>query len=315
MAAGRAAELVGDCASDPPLGATARWLAIARSDEVVYGLGAIGLERRARRLKLAVRHEDAHAALAQAIARLSAKVELVRLPDAWPPMLGAPAVEVRELVAASDRARGRATRTWVTVAGAVERPRVLEVAPDLTATELVAQAGGAAIDDWVAVAGGAPSGRLVERDAIVRESLLLILPAAHEVVRRLRTPLADWLLRAASACEGCRVCTDACPPSLACRESGAVLEPHALLCTLASGRDDGIELGRSLACTGCGLCDAMCPSALSPRALVVDVRDRLRAGGASAKATATGGVVASGLDTALLTRRLGLQRYDRPLAR
>lgn len=308
----RSAELIGDCASDPPLSATLRRVAVEFADELVYGLGLVAEKRRARRLFFAARHHDARAALAGAIARYRAKVELVVLPEAWPPALGAQSVLATELLRASDRARGRAERRFVTLAGAVARPCVLEVAPGATAEELVAHAGGTAVDDWVAVAGGAPAGRLIARDAPLGEAdvnLVLILPQGHEVVRRLRTPLADWLLRAASACEGCRVCTDTCPPSL----GGAQLEPHQLLWTLVSLRDDGVDLRRALACTGCGLCDAMCPSALSPRALVVDVRDRLRLAGAVA--LDEGGTrTASGLDLALLTRRLGLAPYDLPLA-
>src|SRR5438874_1798438 len=104
--------LSGDCASDPPLGQTARFLAREQADAVVYGLGRFALERRHRGpLEILVRasHDDARAALEQAIARLGAKVALTVVPDAWP--LSRPAkVDVSELV------RGP---IHVTVAGAV----------------------------------------------------------------------------------------------------------------------------------------------------------------------------------------------------
>ncbi len=304
-------ELYGDCASDPPLGATARTLATLRADDVVYGLGVLALERRAKTLGLAVRDSAAHAALATALARLEARVELVQVADAWPTVLAARSVaRADELVLAAERARGAFGHQYLTIAGAVATPAVRAADPLATVVELVAGAGGALVEDWVAVAGGAPAGRLVERTTQARElgPLVLILPAGHQIVRRLRTPLADWLLRAASACEGCRVCSDACPQPLA---------PHEIVWTLSTLRDDGVELLRALACTGCGLCDAMCPSTLSPRALVVDVRDRLVHG--NVKGHANGSVKghlnanAAGLDLALLTLRLGLAPYDRPV--
>jgi ferredoxin len=300
-------DLVGDCASDPPLAATARRLAVARADELVYGLGVIALERRHRTLGLAARHADAREALAAAITRLEAKVELIALPDAWPARIVArEVVRAEALVNAAERARGAFGRAYVTVAGAVRAPAVRAADPLATVEKLVADAGGALDEDWVAVAGGAPGGRLVERATPARElgSLVLILPAGHEVVRRLRMPVGDWLRRAASACEGCRICSGACPQPLS---------PHEIVWTLSTLRDDGTDLTRALHCTGCGLCDAMCPAVLSPRALVVDVRDRFVNGNASASVSVNGNANAnaSGLDVGLLTLRLGLAPYDR----
>jgi Na+-translocating ferredoxin:NAD+ oxidoreductase RnfC subunit len=114
-----------------------------------------------------------------------------------------------------------------------------------------------------------------------------------------RTTVADWLWRAASACEGCRACSDACP---------AGLPAHALVATLATGRDDGTAPAQFATCSGCGVCDGACPAALSPRALATDVRDRLARGGLTAGATK----LRAGIDRALLTLRLGLSSYDRP---
>ena len=132
-------------------------------------------------------------------------------------------------------------------------------------------------------------------------SLVLVLPARHALVRRLRTSVGDWLWRAASACDGCRVCGEACPSGLA---------THELVATLATGRDDGVAAAAFAACSGCGVCDVMCPSGLSPRALATDVRDRLARGGVG---VAAGRARRAGIDRALLTLRLGLAEYDRPL--
>jgi Na+-translocating ferredoxin:NAD+ oxidoreductase RnfC subunit len=83
-------------------------------------------------------------------------------------------------------------------------------------------------------------------------------------------------------------------------------------------RDDGVALTAALACTGCGLCDVVCPASLSPRTLVVDVRDRLRQldanvnANVNANANASSNGHAHALDVALLTLRLGLAEFDRP---
>ena len=138
---------------------------------------------------------------------------------------------------------------------------MLPVRGAATIEELVAAAGGPLDDDWLPVA----EHRVLGRDELwAGEPLVMVLSARHPLVRRLRTPVSGWLLRAASACEGCRVCSESC----------AHLQPHEVVWTLATLRDDGVALAAAAACTGCGLCDAMCPSALSPRALVVDVKAR-----------------------------------------
>jgi ferredoxin len=303
--------LVGDCASDPPLGATLRALAARRADDVVYGLGAVALARGHRAMALAARDDDARAALAAAIARVGGRVELLSAADAWPAVAAGARDELLPadvLVTVADEARGRARVGYVTVAGAVKAPCVTACAPAATMAELVALAGGGDDDDWVALAGGAPAGKLVAREATFDEagspSLVVVLPAGHALVRRLRTSVGDWLWRAASACEGCRACSDGCPSALA---------PHALVATLATGRDDGVAPAEFVGCTGCGVCDVVCPAALSPRALAVAVRDRL---GARLSSAAAGAVVAPraagvGLDRALMALRLDLARYAR----
>ena len=128
------------------------------------------------------------------------------------------------------------------------------------------------------------------------QPLVTILPAHHPLVRRARTPIADWLVRAASACEGCRICSESC----------AHLQPHEIVWTLATMRDDGTAIAAAANCIDCGVCDAMCPSALSPRALVANVKEKL--GDVKVEKMKREW---SGLDVKLLTQRMGLADYDR----
>jgi NAD-dependent dihydropyrimidine dehydrogenase PreA subunit len=225
---------------------------------------------------------------------------------AWPAVAAGAKDEVLPaslLVAIADEARGRAAMATVSVVGAVAAPAVVRVERTATMAELVARAGGATEDDWVAIAGGAPAGRVVEREAMVGgESVVLVLSARHALVRRLRTTVGDWLWRAASACEGCRACGDACPVGL---------EVHGLVTVLAGGRDGGVGAAAFVACSGCGVCDAACPAGLSPRALAVDVRERFARGGVG---VGKGMARRAGIDRELLTLRLGLKGYDREVA-
>jgi Na+-translocating ferredoxin:NAD+ oxidoreductase RnfC subunit len=126
----------------------------------------------------------------------------------------------------------------------------------------------------VALDGGPLGGRLADPEEAVRSSLVWVVDRAHPLAARARVPVSDWLRRAASACEGCRACTDLCPPAL----DGAPLAPHALIATLVAGRDafgDGAQLQAAAACTGCGVCDLACPAAIAPAALAGAVRERL----------------------------------------
>jgi ferredoxin len=275
--------MIGDCASDPPLGATLRAIACARPEDVLMGLAALGS------LKIAVRHDDAEAALREAARRLEAKVEIVRLPDAWPPNLDGP--DARVLLAASPRHKDSAR--YVTVAGAVHEPCVLPIRGEISLLELAMRAGGPIDDDWLPVIDH----RVRDRDEIWSgQPLVLILPARHPLVKRARTPIADWLVRAASACEGCRICSESC----------AHLEPHQIVWTLATMRDDGTAIAAAANCIDCGVCDAMCPSALSPRALVANVKEKLGSTKVEPRKHEW-----SGLDVKLLTQRMGLADYDR----
>jgi ferredoxin len=275
--------MTGDCASDPPLSATLRAIACARPEEVLIGLAALGCS------KIAVRHDDSELALREAARRLDAKVEIIRLPDAWPPNLDGP--DARVLLAASPRHKDPAR--FVTVTGAVHEPSVLPIRGEITFAELARKAGGPIDDDWLPLV----EQRLFDRDATwTGQQLVLILPARHPLVKKARTPIADWLLRAASACEGCRICSESC---------GHLL-PHEIVWTLATMRDDGVALLAAANCIDCGVCDAMCPSALSPRALVANVKEKLGDVKVDKKRSEFGG-----LDVKLLTRRMGLADYDR----
>ena len=115
----------------------------------------------------------------------------------------------------------------LTVTGAVARPYVARVKPDATVEALVEHAGGALGEAWVALAGGPMRGALVERELPLppEAEALIVLPADHAVVRARKLPLGDQVRRALGACEGCGLCTAACPPA----QRGWPVSPQAAL--------------------------------------------------------------------------------------
>ena len=274
-----------DLADDPPLGMSARAIAEEEAERVVAAVGAAMLATRAVRGVIAVRERSAERAIQRALDTLDAgarsakrAVAVVRVADVWPSIgidrdLGLAGSWVLDGERALDLeaaafVRPRAARR-ITVAGSVHRPSVVLGSP--TVAEAVEAAGGALDLGWVALDGGALGGRLADPDETIRSPLLLVLPATHALVARARTSVSDWLRRAASACEGCRACSDVCPVLL----DGGALVPHEAILTLVSGRDDGTRLAAAASCESCGVCDSVCPSALSPFALVGAVKARL----------------------------------------
>lgn len=278
--------VVADLANDPPLGRALVETALAHPDRIVAAVGAALIAARAARGAVVVRDAAAHKALVAAANALQASaLEVVRLPDAWPIagldrelgwkhawVLGAD--ELRQVEAV-----GLSRVPWprrITVAGDVARPHTvaLEAAGAVPSVEaLVEQAGGATALPWAALDGGAWGGRVADPEEPPRTSLLLVLPARHALVRRAQLSVADQLRRVASACEGCRACTDVCPPFL----DGRALHPHAIVAALASAKDARNESAAARACLECGVCTAACPSGLDPGRLVGEVKSRLPA--------------------------------------
>jgi ferredoxin len=318
----RAGAVLIDLAGDPPLGRSAHAIACEESERIVRALGAAMVASRADVGVVAVRGAEAERAVAAAIARVAAgeagAARVARVGEEWPSAgldrdLGLDRAWVLdgeralELEAAAFQAPAAPRR--VTVAGAVARPGVIAVergAP-LTAAEAVERAGGPLDLGWVALDGGPLGGRLADEDAPLRSSLVWVTGRAHPLATRARVPLGDWLRRAASACEGCRACSDLCPAAL----DGAPLAPHEVIWTLVSGRDDGDKLAAAAACTGCGVCDLACPASLSPAALATAVRDRLPSAVASpARGAPHPDRAGRRASIALLAMRLGLPAAD-----
>jgi Pyruvate/2-oxoacid:ferredoxin oxidoreductase delta subunit len=323
---GRLLVLLGDLGAEALLGRGAEALLERHGSLLCDGLGALALATATKRLVLAV-PSGPLVAPARALCRGSS-VEVLETPAVYPsrpvealgsllePSGRTWVLPASRLAAFGAAAQGRAAPRLCTIAGAVQKPGVVDLAPllALPATErtpaaLVRRAGGAAVAAWVAVRGGAPAGELWPAEAELPPDCeqLLILPVAHELVARLRLEPQQRLLRARNACLSCRLCTDLCP------EAGSGLAPHQILRRLALGGEPQALWAAAARCTGCGACSALCPAELLPGAVLKDLQR-----GAQAAGLAPGAPTLRELDEALAAEeavgpkdRAGL----RPLAR
>ncbi len=158
------------------------------------------------------------------------------------------------------------THTWLTVTGAVRSPGSFSVPVGITAAEAVALAGGAEVDDPVALEGGAMMARPV-RD-LARKYLtkttggIVVLPKDHPLFVRKTTDPEVLASIGRSACDQCSQCTELCPRYLL----GYGIEPHKVMRSLGmagEAMEGWARLG--LLCSECGLCTFYsCPEGLSP---------------------------------------------------
>lgn len=294
--------VIGRVCDAEPLMRTEEALARSAPDRVVRGIGALALLCGAQRLILAVGREQEDVVHRLTAAADGTRLEVVPVAATAPldadalvcdlaqaagksvPAAGlrhclvVDAVELCDIATALE-GRWPAVRRTVTVAGAVARPAVVEAPLGTPLEELVERCGGATTPAWVPWHNGVLAGARADHEAAVELTTrgFVVLPSDHPLVVRATTPLTDQVARLASACEGCRACTDLCPVAL----EGGHLRPHLVLRAVATGWSaaasaaDGAVLG-ALECRECGLCSAVCPGRLDPAAVIVDLACRLR---------------------------------------
>lgn len=168
----------------------------------------------------------------------------------------------------------------VTVAGEVRRPGVYIVPVGTRASEVIAAAGGAVLDDYRVIDGGPMMGRVLDDlDSPVTKvtSGLLVLPPDSPAVGLHDAGRNVQLRRAMAVCCQCRMCTDLCPRYLL----GHRIEPHKAMRALHNGdlRSREIEAMAFLCCQ-CEVCSAYaCPLGLSPCEVFAEFKGRNAAEG------------------------------------
>jgi Na+-translocating ferredoxin:NAD+ oxidoreductase RnfC subunit len=155
---------------------------------------------------------------------------------------------------------------WITVAGAVREPRTVIAPVGMSYREAVALAGGATVKDFAVFVSGVMMGTLTtELDLPVTKTCagLIVLPADHALVERMRQPEKAMHRIGKSACDQCTYCTELCPRFTL----GYDVQPHKVMRGLGFTAT-GTELWNQSAvlCCACGLCTLYaCPEALYPK--------------------------------------------------
>ena len=172
------------------------------------------------------------------------------------------------------------TDRYLTVCGEVRRPLILRVPIGTPVNDIIALAGGPAIDDYGIVMGGPMMGKVISDDSepiTKTTSGIIVLPASHNIIRGKHRSLEQMRSIAKSACTQCSRCTDLCPRYLI----GHALQPHLIMRHLAYNPGmTGEVLEDALICSECGVCEKFaCPMMLSPREINAAVKKRLLADG------------------------------------
>ncbi len=120
--------------------------------------------------------------------------------------------------------------------------------------------------------------------------------------------------RAASSCCQCRTCTEMCPR----HALGHPIEPHRIMRAVANHDTSDLSVYTNTAyCSSCGLCENYaCPQGLSPRSVIAEFKNGLRAAGIRGEKPEPAEVVSDRelkkVPVTRLKARMGLSDYDVP---
>jgi Na+-translocating ferredoxin:NAD+ oxidoreductase RnfC subunit len=175
----------------------------------------------------------------------------------------------------------------MTLTGLVKTPLTTWLPIGLSVREALQIAGGPMIDDFAVMESGLMMGKLVQNlDQPITKTTggLIVLPAAHDLIKRISRPTAAQHRIGHSACDQCSYCTELCPRYLL----GYEVKPHLVMRSLGFTQM-GKELWNqnALLCCQCGLCTLYaCPEGLYPREACVqgmnDLRKPIRESGLAA---------------------------------
>lgn len=171
------------------------------------------------------------------------------------------------------------TDKLVSVAGEVKRPVTLRVPVGTDIETVVQMAGGALIPEPVYFLGGPMMGSVGTGTQPVTKTTnaVLVLPKDHYLVQKKKSNSSIDIKRAAASCCNCSMCTDLCPRNLL----GHPIEPHRFMQAAACKdvQNPHIFLNTNF-CSSCGLCELYsCFQGLSPRTLITEYKNKLRAAG------------------------------------
>ncbi len=176
------------------------------------------------------------------------------------------------------------THTFLTVAGAVKKPVSLRLPVGVSFAQAIALAGGATVEDPVAIDGGPMMGKLVtdfSQPLTKTTGGIIVLSKKHQLIIRKAEPRSIFSRHGRSACDQCSYCTMLCPRYLL----GYNVEPHKVMRSLLfADKDRKVFNEAGLLCCECSLCSLYsCPEGLDPRNMCVGAKADLRQTGIGVK--------------------------------
>ncbi|MFV0528770.1 MAG: 4Fe-4S dicluster domain-containing protein [Lachnospiraceae bacterium] len=171
------------------------------------------------------------------------------------------------------------TDKLVSVVAEVEKPVTVRVPLGCTIEEVVALAGAKTVKNPVYFIGGPMMGFIGSGSQPVTKTTnaVLVLPENHYLVEKKKSKSEIELHRAAASCCQCNMCTELCPRYLL----GHPIEPNLFMraATCKDIQEPNIFLNTFFCCS-CGVCELYsCFQGLSPRSLMLEYKNGLRANG------------------------------------
>jgi Na+-translocating ferredoxin:NAD+ oxidoreductase RnfC subunit len=209
------------------------------------------------------------------------------------------------------------TEKFITVAGAVKKTCTFKVPIGTSFDDCIKLAGGATINEFAIIAGGAMMGELVtDISTPVTKTVagLIVLPVEHQQIRRRMLSQQKLERVGASACDQCYRCTDLCPRWLL----GYDIVPHEVMRSLLFSGPRWEQFSvKALNCIECNICSLYaCPEDLDPKNVCTRAKRELFAKGLrpdKSRLLAPHPLrPGRQVSTKLLTRKLGLTQYDLP---
>ena len=208
------------------------------------------------------------------------------------------------------------TNKLVSIVGEIDKPLTVRVPLGTTVKEAVSLAGQITVENPAYVMGGPMMGKPGTENTVITKTTnaIIILPDDHKLVRSIHKNMDVERRRAASSCCQCRTCTEMCPR----HALGHPIEPHRIMRAVANHDVSDLSVFANAAyCSSCGLCENYaCPQGLSPRSVIAEFKNGLRAAGIRAPKTESSEVVPDReLKKAPVKRlkaKLGLYQYDVP---
>lgn len=193
-----------------------------------------------------------------------------------PPQVGVLVENIGTLCGIDDALRDRpVVDKYVTVTGEVEKPRTYRASIGTLFSDLI-RLSRPGIRDFSVINGGPLMGISADlKNGVVTKTTsgLILLPAAHPLIRKKNENIKRSLKLAKTLCIQCNTCTENCPRN----GLGHNLRPHLLMRKIAlnAGAIDESFSDAGLCC-GCGICSFYsCPMDLSPLKVIQAIKSVL----------------------------------------